>query len=38
MAKWEIVLEIKLLWPLDGLELGFQIFEPSCCGPLLGGL
>jgi hypothetical protein len=33
MAKWEIVLEIELVWPFGGLELGFQIFEPCCCSP-----
>ena len=33
VAKWEIVLEIELVWPFGGLELGFQIFEPSCCSP-----
>ncbi len=33
VAKWEIVLEIELVWPFGGLELGFQIFEPCCCSP-----
>ena len=38
MAKWENVFEIELVWPFGGLELGFQIFEPCCYGPLLSGL
>jgi hypothetical protein len=34
VAKWEIVLEIEVVWPFGGLELGFQTFEPCCCSPL----
>ena len=37
MAKWENVLEIELVWPFSGLELGFKSLKFVVVGHCLVG-